>query len=139
MRNLEQFMIFLEAPSRPRRSSLPAVRTLGLIAVILSLNCAVALAVEPGAAPNVKQGDEIFHKRCIACHNKQPDDNSPFGPPNLYAVFRARPTLTTAQAETIITGGKGQMPSFKAILTRAEIRSVIAYLRSRSQAKSPQK
>ncbi len=78
----------------------------------------------------VKHGDEIFHQKCIICHNQQPGNNLPFGPPNLYTVFRGK-QITPQQAETIITTGKGGMPSFRNVLTKSDIRSVIAYLRTR--------
>ena len=113
---------------RRRGSSLYAHFTAALL--IMGLGCTSAFATDAPAAPSAKQGDQIFHQRCIVCHNKQPEDTTPFGPPNLYKVFRSH-AVTTAQAETIITNGKGQMPSFKTILTRPEIRSVISYLRSR--------
>jgi mono/diheme cytochrome c family protein len=87
----------------------------------------------PNVAPIVpaQQGDAIFHKRCIACHNKQRGDDSPFGPPNLYTAFHGKTPLTARLAENIIANGKGQMPAFGAVLSRAEIRGVIAYLRAR--------
>jgi mono/diheme cytochrome c family protein len=136
MRNMEQMMILLRARSRGRRRSyLPTPHLLAIVAAFV-LGCSTASAVDPGAAaPSAKQGDQIFHQRCIVCHNKQPDDHTPFGPPNLYAVFRGHPPLTMAQAETTIMNGRGQMPPFKAILTRTEIRSVIAYLRSNALIK----
>jgi mono/diheme cytochrome c family protein len=87
----------------------------------------------PGVAPQApaREGDAIFHKRCIVCHNKQRGDDSPFGPPNLYTAFHGQPPLTTKVAETIIVNGKGQMPAFGAVLSRTEIHQVIAYLRTR--------
>jgi mono/diheme cytochrome c family protein len=78
-----------------------------------------------------RQGDAIFHQRCIQCHNQQPGDAVPFGPPNLYSAFRGQNAITSKEAETIITGGKGQMPAFGSILSRDEIRSIISYLRTR--------
>src|SRR3974390_539234 len=133
MCNPEQMMILFRARSRrQRRSYLPST-VIFTVMILFGLHCAKASAVQPDdAGATVKQGDEIFHKRCVVCHNKQPGDTTPFGPPNLYTVFRGHPTtLTPTQAETIVMNGRGQMPSFKAVLTRTEIRSVIAYLRSR--------
>lgn len=122
-------MYFSGTETRRRRgSSLYAQVSAALL--IMGFCCTSAFAADAPAAPSPKQGDQIFHQRCIVCHNKQPDDTTPFGPPNLYKVFRSH-ALTTAQAETIITNGRGQMPSFKTILTKPEIRSVISYLRSR--------
>jgi len=113
---------------RWRGSSLCAHFTAAVL--ILGFGCTSAFASDAPATPAAKQGDQIFHQRCVVCHNKQPDDTTPFGPPNLYKVFRSH-TMTTAQAETIISNGKGQMPAFKTILTKPEIKSVISYLRSR--------
>lgn len=125
-------MILFRARSRDqRRSFIPSAKILAM-ALTFGLGCTFALAADTRTAGgNVKQGDEIFHQRCVVCHSKQPGDTTPFGPPNLYAVFRGHPPLTTTQAETIVMNGKDQMPSFKAVLTKPEIKSVIAYLRSR--------
>jgi mono/diheme cytochrome c family protein len=114
----------------PRKSYFLSTLQIAIL-IAFGFSTAKVFAVEPNAAAAVKQGGEIFHKRCFVCHNKQPDDTTPFGPPNLYMVFRGHPTLTTAQAETIVMNGRGQMPSFKAVLSKTEIRSVFAYLRSR--------
>lgn len=78
-------------------------------------------------SPAAKRGGLIFHKRCTTCHNKQPDDMSPFGPPNLYQVFRHK-TISVAQATQIIHHGKGPMPAFGTSITDSQIRDVIAYL-----------
>ena len=76
---------------------------------------------------SVKRGEALFHQRCAVCHNKQPGNDSPFGPPNLYDVFRAK-KITAKEATTIIHTGKGQMPSFGQTISNAQIRDVIAYL-----------
>lgn len=82
-------------------------------------------------SPLAKHGSEIFQKRCVSCHNKQPGDDAPFGPPNLYTSFRRTPPLTVHDAEATIRDGKGNMPAFGAILSPGEIKSVITYLRTR--------
>ncbi len=81
------------------------------------------------SSSSVKRGDTLFHQRCAVCHNKQPGNDSPFGPPNLYDVFRDK-KITLTQARTIIHTGKGQMPSFGQSISDAQIRDVIAYLSS---------
>jgi mono/diheme cytochrome c family protein len=80
---------------------------------------------------DIKLGSEIFHKRCAGCHNKQPGDSSPFGPPNLYVAFKGKSLLPSSRAEAIIAQGEGTMPAFGNVLSKGEIRSVIAYLRAR--------
>lgn len=81
------------------------------------------------AAGATKKGDEIFHTRCLICHNKQPGDSSPFGPPNLFQVFKTR-AITAPQAEQIISKGKGPMPAFGTVLSKGDVQSVIAYLKT---------
>jgi mono/diheme cytochrome c family protein len=99
----------------------------GVIALVSTagLSSASAAAGDAGA----KRGDAVFHAHCITCHNKQVGDTSPFGPPNLHGVFK-QGVVTPAQAQTIITQGKGAMPSFAKTLTPAEIHDVIAYLKT---------
>jgi mono/diheme cytochrome c family protein len=80
----------------------------------------------------VRQGAKIFHDRCANCHNKQPGDDSPFGPPNLYSAFRGKDTISRGQAETVIRDGRNAMPAFGNVLSKSEIASVIAYLQGRS-------
>jgi mono/diheme cytochrome c family protein len=99
----------------------------------LSLACSTAATgtVHAAVNPRVAQGDAIFHKQCINCHNKQPGDTSPFGPPNLHGVFHNKDlNITPVDAQTIITNGKGNMPTFGKTLTKAEIQSVVAFLKT---------
>jgi mono/diheme cytochrome c family protein len=85
---------------------------------------------KPAAAPDApKKGDEIFRARCIICHNPQPGDHSSSGVPDLFKAFKAK-TITAAQAEQIIVHGKGQMPGWGTILSKSDIESVIAYLKT---------
>ena len=72
-------------------------------------------------------GSQVFHARCISCHNQQPGDNSPFGPPNLFSEFK-RKAITHSQAEVVIVHGKGTMPPFGTVLSKGEIQRVIEYL-----------
>lgn len=72
-------------------------------------------------------GAQIFRARCISCHNKQPVDDSPFGPPNLFSEFK-RKAITHSQAEMVIVKGKGAMPGFGNVLSKGDIQSLIEYL-----------
>ena len=58
-----------------------------------------------------KRGAVIFQQNCVSCHNKQPDDVTPFGPPNLHGMFSSKPlvhpALTPAQAEGLLRQLKG--------------------------------
>jgi mono/diheme cytochrome c family protein len=139
IRNKDCVMPLLSFSSRLCRVLLLLIPALLFGAPILIVAGAQEQPSSPGSAPAAgagpavpaQGGDAIFHKRCILCHNKQRDDDSPFGPPNLYTAFHGKTPLTTKAAETIIVNGKGQMPAFGAVLSKTEIHQVIAYLRTR--------
>lgn len=97
----------------------------------------VAAAENGGAA--AKRGEAMFKQRCIACHNKQPGDTTPFGPPNLNGIFRGPTAITTKDAETVISNGKGQMPGWGKILTKSDIDDLLAYLKTLSPPDSAAK
>ena len=82
-------------------------------------------------SPQVKAGEATFKKRCLVCHNKQPGDNAPFGPPNLYGAFKGPSAMSTKDAVNIIAHGKATMPAWAGILSKSDINNVIAYLRAR--------
>ncbi len=81
-----------------------------------------------------KRGAAVFQQNCVSCHNKQPGDTTPFGPPNLHGIFSSKPLVTPpvtpAQATDIIKKGKAPMPAFGSILTEAQIGDLIAYLKA---------
>ena len=83
------------------------------------------------ASPQAKAGEEVFKTRCLVCHNKQPGDTTPFGPPNLYVAFKGPTAMSTTAAANIIVHGKGTMPAWGGILSKSDINDVIAYLRTR--------
>jgi mono/diheme cytochrome c family protein len=118
------------------------VKGRGLVAVCF-LATAGALAVssvfgladtaKPVLNAKAKRGQAVFQQNCASCHNKQPDDSTPFGPPNLHGIFSSKPMvsppITVAQATETIKNGKAPMPAFGSILTQAQIGDLIAYLK----------
>ncbi len=91
-------------------------------------------ATKPVMTAKAKRGSAIFQQNCVSCHNKQPGDTTPFGPPNLHGIFSAKPMVnppvTPAQATEIIKKGIAPMPAFGSILTEAQISDLIAYLKA---------
>lgn len=88
---------------------------------------------KPTMNAKAKRGAAIFQQNCASCHNKQPNDSTPFGPPNLHGIFSSKPMVsppvTVAQATGTIKNGKAPMPAFGSILTDAQINDLIAYLK----------
>lgn len=90
---------------------------------------ASAIGNNSGENSSVRRGGAVFRERCVGCHNKAPGDTSPFGPPNLYGIFR-RKVLNPSQVVTIIRRGNGNMPPFQGVLDQRHIDDLIAYLRA---------
>jgi mono/diheme cytochrome c family protein len=103
---------------------------------IFVFNSMVALAqpATPVMNAKAKRGSVLFQQNCVSCHNKQPSDTTPFGPPNLHGIFSAKPLInppiTPAQATDVIHDGKAPMPAFGTMLTAAQISDLIAYLKA---------
>jgi mono/diheme cytochrome c family protein len=103
-------------------------------AAILAANLiGFADTAKPVMSVRAKRGEAIFQQNCVSCHNKQPDDSTPFGPPNLHGIFGSKPmvhpAMTPAQAVDFIKKGAAPMPAFAGILTDAQINDLIAYLK----------
>src|SRR5271170_2133343 len=101
-------------------------------AVVVSNTIGFADTAKPVMNAKAKRGAAVFQQNCVSCHNKQPDDTAPFGPPNLHGIFSSKPLvsppITPAQATETIKNGKAPMPAFGSLLTEAQIGDLIAYL-----------
>ncbi len=113
-----------------------SVALLPLVAgIFLSGSGGTAVAQKPAVSGKAKQGETIFKAQCIGCHNKQPGDTTPFGPPNLHGIIGTKtgttpPQITAQVAATTIKTGKGIMPPFDGKLTPQDISNVVAYLKT---------
>jgi mono/diheme cytochrome c family protein len=87
----------------------------------------VVLANGGSTANSVKRGHELFQEKCVGCHNKQPGDTAPFGPPNLHGIFKQK-VITPSKASEIIRQGRGTMPAFGSLDDR-QIEDLLAYLK----------
>ena len=117
------------------RGFLWAVCTLVTAGAIISANVVgFADTATPPMNAKAKRGAAVFQQNCVSCHNKQPGDTTPFGPPNLHGIFSSKPQVTPpvtpAQATDVIKKGKAPMPAFAGILTEAQISDLIAYLKA---------
>lgn len=89
---------------------------------------------KPVMNARARQGEALFQQHCITCHNKQPGDATPFGPPNLHGIFSknplVKPPITPQRAVQIIKNGVAPMPPFAGVLTNSQIDALIAYLKT---------
>ncbi|AXC14320.1 hypothetical protein ACPOL_5064 [Acidisarcina polymorpha] len=90
-----------------------------------------AAAEKPASSAKINHGKTIFTTQCVGCHNKQPGDTTPFGPPNLHGIFTSDPpVITPQQAVETIKQGKGVMPPFGSKLSPSDINDIVAYLKT---------
>src|ERR1700691_1479139 len=118
------------------RGFLWAVGTLVTAGAIIATNLVGLADTAPPPVMNAKakRGAAVFQQNCVSCHNKQPGDTTPFGPPNLHGIFSSKPLVTPpvtpAEATDVIKKGKAPMPSFAGVLADAQISDLIAYLKA---------
>jgi mono/diheme cytochrome c family protein len=80
------------------------------------------------AGPKPMSGEQIFHETCAACHMH--DAKGATGAAMIPSLA-ANPRMgTAAYPITIVSTGKGAMPSFAPYLTKAQIAAVITYVRT---------
>jgi mono/diheme cytochrome c family protein len=102
-------------------------------ALILTSLVGLADTAKPVMNAKAKRGSVLFQQNCVSCHNKKPDDTTPFGPPNLHGIFSSKPLVTPPvtpeQAADVIRKGIAPMPAFGSMLSEAQISDLIAYLK----------
>lgn len=97
---------------------------------LLSAVALVALAVAP--AMLAEDGTAIFKSKCAMCHGPTGDGQTTmgkkFGLKNLGSAEVQK--LSDAELIKITSDGKDKMPAYKGKLTDAEIKAVVAHIRS---------
>lgn len=85
------------------------------------------------SAPLAAQGGaSLFKSRCAGCHGTDGSGNTSIGKSMKLRDFASEDVqkLSNAELTSIITNGKGAMPSYKDKLTAAEIRDLVTFIRT---------
>ena len=93
------------------------------------LGLLIASVAFPGFA---QSGSEIFSSKCAMCHGADGLATGTMGKMMKIPSFKD-PTLVKAPDSELIeatTNGKGKMPEYKDKLTAAQIKEVVAYIRT---------
>ncbi|MGA7524661.1 MAG: cytochrome c [Acidobacteriaceae bacterium] len=94
------------------------------------LGLLVASMGVPALAQN--SGSEIFKSKCAMCHGADGLAAGPMGKMMKIPSFKS-PDLVKAPTSQLIedmANGKGKMPEYKDKLTAAQIKEVVAYIRT---------
>jgi mono/diheme cytochrome c family protein len=101
----------------------------------------MAVACQPEPSPpkpkaltaSEVHGERLYKTSCAACHHS--DSTAPLNGPGLQGVFKARylPSGAPANDERVhevIVRGRRNMPGLGQVLDDAQVRDIIAYLRT---------
>ena len=99
---------------------------LGCIAIL----CLAASVVTPGFAQG--SGADTYKAQCALCHGADGLAATPVGKAFKAASFKDPAVVKTPDAAliAIVKSGKDKMPSFSTKLTDAQIKAVVAYIRT---------
>jgi mono/diheme cytochrome c family protein len=101
------------------------IRTeLAFAALILSSTVSTAFAAGPGA--------DTYTSKCQMCHGATGLGDTPAGKAMKTIPFNAPDVLKMSEADliAITKNGKGKMPAYTGKLTDAQIKDVVAYVRT---------
>jgi mono/diheme cytochrome c family protein len=109
---------------------MPRLYTIVFAAVALCYP--VASIAQTGPAKNseaVHAGQDLFTQKCFQCHSVV-QDQVRFGPSLYHELAAPHPKKTPAEIRVILENGKGKMPSFKDVLTKQDVDTLLAYIHS---------
>ena len=90
-----------------------------------------------GTDPKAAAGENLFKSHCVLCHGADATGNTTLGKQlkarNLHSAVVQK--KSDAELKHIITEGEGNMPTFSAQLSSAQIDEVLAYVRQLSKSK----
>lgn len=82
-------------------------------------------------------GENVFKSHCILCHGTDATGNTTLGKQlkarNLHSAIVQK--KTDAELKHVIAAGEGNMPTFAAQLSSAQIEELVAYIRQLGKAK----
>src|ERR1700751_5809290 len=97
----------------------------------LVLSVAFVLALTP-AAFAAADGAALYKAKCASCHGPDGGGTTPMGKAMKLRDLRSPEVQKQSDQELarITADGKGKMPSYKGKLTEAEIKAIVAYIRT---------
>jgi cytochrome c6 len=90
------------------------------------------LAAAGMRAQDVASGEKVFKAKCVSCHGPDGKGETAAGKATKARDFASAEVKAESDATwaDIITKGKNKMPSYDKKITDAEVKDVVAYIRS---------
>ena len=95
-----------------------------IISVIVSIVCASS-----GAAFGA-DASALWGQHCASCHGKDGSGNTAMGKKLGVKDYTKTQSFSDAEAANVIKSGKGKMKGFAAKLSDADVKALVAYVRS---------
>ncbi len=104
------------------------IRTWGLVSLVAAVVCVAGSRAYSAPPP----GADTFKAKCAMCHGPDGAGNTPMGQRLKIRDLRSPEVQkqTDDQLTALITNGKPPMPAYGKTLTAADIRELVAYVRS---------
>ena len=96
----------------------------------LAMAAAIMVLTLPALAQNT--GAATYSSKCQMCHGADGTGSTPVGKAMKAPSFRSPDVVKESNADliTVTKNGKGKMPAYSGKLTDAEIRDVVAHIRT---------
>ncbi len=96
-------------------------RTLFVFATIIIASASIGFAADAAA---------IWAQNCASCHGKDGSGNTMMGKKLGVKDYTKEQSFSDAEAANIIKNGKGKMKGFKDKVSDADVKALVAYVRS---------
>ncbi len=96
-------------------------RKIFVFATIIITSAGIGVAADAAA---------IWTQHCASCHGKDGGGNTMMGKKLGVKNYTKEQGFSDAEATNIITNGKGKMKGFKDKLSNADVKALVAYVRS---------
>src|SRR4029077_4882426 len=94
---------------------------ISVIVAIVFASSGAAFGVDPAA---------LWGKHCASCHGKDGNGNTTMGKTLGVKDYTKSQSFSDAEAANVIKNGKGKMKAYKDKLSDADVRALVAWVRS---------
>ena len=96
-------------------------RKIFVFGIVIIASASIGFAASPAA---------IWSQQCASCHGKDGSGNTMMGKKLGVKDYSKNQGFSDAEAANVIKNGKGKMKGYKAKLSDADVKALVAYVRS---------
>jgi mono/diheme cytochrome c family protein len=106
--------------TQPKEPSVMKLITSGIVTIVFAFSGA-AFGADAGA---------LWSQHCASCHGKDGSGNTMMGKKLALKDYTKEQSFSDAEAANVIKNGKGKMKGYKDKLSDADVKALVAYVRS---------